>query len=224
MAGPWTFGWTPLLTIVALSLTSAIAIAGFRTFGKWKRERLEEKKIEVSLEALALAYESKHVFAAIRSRVYRNDEWAEMTTNDEFSDTVVEERKRRGPYYAVLKRIEGEKDFFARLWTLHPKFMAIFGPSTGAIFDKIHEARRMIETACELLMWSIPQPERSDKQAWDDWTQLRANIWASEFEIGKGKDKVGKLTEEFRTSVEKICRPVIDRGYKSLESPCWQFW
>jgi hypothetical protein len=124
----------------------------------------------------------------------------------------------------VLKRIEAEKDFFERLWQLHPKFMAVFGADTGEIFEKLHIARRTIESACELLMWSIPEPERNDKRACEEWVQLRADIWVSKGELGKGNDKVGKLTEEFCISIEKICRPVIDRGYKSLDASWWKFW
>ena len=32
MTGPWTFGWTQLLTIVGFLITGSIAVTGFRTF------------------------------------------------------------------------------------------------------------------------------------------------------------------------------------------------
>lgn len=53
MSDPWTFGWTQLLTIVGFIITICIAVGGFRTFGRWKREKIEEKKIEIAFEALA---------------------------------------------------------------------------------------------------------------------------------------------------------------------------
>ena len=57
----WAFGWTPLLTIIGFSITTVLGIAGIRTFGKFKRERIEERRLETAIEALALAYESKYL-------------------------------------------------------------------------------------------------------------------------------------------------------------------
>ena len=67
MNNPWAFGWTQLLTIVGMLLTLGIATTGFRTFGRWKREKLEERRIETAIDALALVYESKFIFDHIRS-------------------------------------------------------------------------------------------------------------------------------------------------------------
>jgi len=58
----WAFGSTQLLTVIGFLLTGAIAVVGFRTFEKWKREKLEEKRIEIAFEALALGYEAGFVF------------------------------------------------------------------------------------------------------------------------------------------------------------------
>jgi hypothetical protein len=63
--GPWTFGLTQLLTVVGLGM----ATLGLRTFGKWQREKIEERRIDLTLEALSLAYGSKAIFGHIRSRV-----------------------------------------------------------------------------------------------------------------------------------------------------------
>jgi hypothetical protein len=67
MNDPWAFGWTQLLTVIGMAITTTIALAGFRTFGRWRREKIEERRIELALEALSLAYESKAVFGHIRS-------------------------------------------------------------------------------------------------------------------------------------------------------------
>jgi hypothetical protein len=52
----------PVLTIIGFGITVAFGIAGFRTFRKWKREQIEERRIETAIEALSLAYQSKYVF------------------------------------------------------------------------------------------------------------------------------------------------------------------
>ena len=54
MTDPWAFGWTQLLTIGGLVLTGIVSTFGLRTFGKWQRETIEERRIEVAVEALSL--------------------------------------------------------------------------------------------------------------------------------------------------------------------------
>jgi hypothetical protein len=65
-AHPWEFGWTQVLTIIGFAITIAIAIGGFRTFGRWKRELIEERRVNIALDVLSIAHESKFVFARIR--------------------------------------------------------------------------------------------------------------------------------------------------------------
>ena len=78
MNDPWAFGWTQVFTIVGLILTGSIATAGFRTFGKWKREKLEEKRIDAAIDALTLVHESKFIFDYIRRSMTFEYEWKEM--------------------------------------------------------------------------------------------------------------------------------------------------
>jgi hypothetical protein len=104
---PWEFGTNQLLTCLGLLLTLGIAVGGFRTFQRWKREKIEETRIGVAIDTLALMYESKFVFENIRS---------EMSFPYEWQDMPEPYRKASGPFYAVLKRIEAHKDFFERAW------------------------------------------------------------------------------------------------------------
>jgi hypothetical protein len=56
---PWAFGWTQLLTIIGFCITVTIALGSFRTFNRWRREKIEEKRLDVALEALSIAYEAQ---------------------------------------------------------------------------------------------------------------------------------------------------------------------
>jgi hypothetical protein len=67
--------WTQVLTIAGFLITIGIASAGFRTFERWRREKIEEKRIDTAIEALALVYESKFVFDNIRSAMSFGHEW-----------------------------------------------------------------------------------------------------------------------------------------------------
>jgi hypothetical protein len=59
---PWAFGWTQVFTLVGFGITITIAIGGFRSFERWRREKLEERRIETAFEALTIAHETKFIF------------------------------------------------------------------------------------------------------------------------------------------------------------------
>jgi hypothetical protein len=112
MNDPWVFGWTQLLTIIGMVITTTIAIAGFRTFGRWQREQIEGRKIELALGALSLAHESKAVFGHIRTRVMYKGEGADVPNKPGESP---EHKQQRESFFAVLKRIEASNDYFTRV-------------------------------------------------------------------------------------------------------------
>ena len=112
MNDPWAFGWTPLLTVVGFFVTIGIAYFGFRTFERWKREKIEEKRIDIAIEALELAYECQEVFEMIRNPGTLGSEYADMPRRDPEDDR---EWSQRGPFYAILKRVQDRADFFERL-------------------------------------------------------------------------------------------------------------
>lgn len=208
MPNPWTFGWTQLLTIIGFIITIAIAIGGFRTFGRWKKEKIEEKRIETAIEALALAYESKFIFDHIRSPMSFGYEWKDMPD----SYGTEEQRNARGPFYAILKRIEANKDFFERAWKMEVRCTALFGPKVEEIFLLMQRARREIEVSAGMLLRE-PEPSVKSRNNLETWDRFRADIWAEYGDRAKGGDKVGQKLSEFKTKMENLCRPIIDREY-----------
>ena len=137
MGNPWAFGWTQLLTLIGFAITIGIAVGGFRTFGRWRREKLEERRIEAALDALTIAHETKFIFQNIRSPLTEGYEWADMPQWDGDTD---EKRQRRGPFFASIKRINANKEFFERVWRAQPRCMALFGPKVEETFLKLHQA------------------------------------------------------------------------------------
>jgi hypothetical protein len=218
MNEPWTFGWTQLLTIIGLVITTTIAIAGFRTFDRWKREKIEERKIELSLEGLSLAYESKAIFGHIRSRVMFGGEGADIPPKAGESD---EHKRQRQSFYAVLKRIEASNDYFARVWKLQPQFIAVFGEKTEAIFDQLHKARREIEATASAMVFEDEPFDPKDPSYKEELRGYRSTI----FGPARGAaDPVAERLDDFRTRIEALCRPVIDRTYKPTGKRWWKFW
>lgn len=208
MPTPWTFGWTQLLTIIGFVITIAIAVGGFRTFGRWRKEKIEEKRIDTAIEALALVYESKFVFDAIRSEMSYPYEWKDMPTDYGTED----QRNARGPFYAILKRIDVHRDFFERAWKIQVRCTALLGPEVEEAFLLMHRARRQIEVSAEMLLHD-PQPSLKSQDNLETWDQFRADVWPAYGRKAKGGDKVGQRLSDFKTKMEDLCRPIIGRQY-----------
>lgn len=210
MNDAWTFGWTQLLTIVGFVITVTIAVSGFRTFGRWKRELLESKRIEIALEALALAYESKYVFESIRSPMSFGYEWADMPSRAGENESA---RNSRGAFYAIRKRVFDRKDFFEGVIKLQPKMMAMFGTAVEEPFMQLHRARREVEVASEMLEKDAARGHTMEQGLRE---QLEADIWSGYGEAIETRDgdKVGRKVQEFVDGVERLCRPIVDEQYQ----------
>ncbi|MGL5164717.1 MAG: hypothetical protein ACRC9K_02375 [Afipia sp.] len=206
-SNPWDFGWTQLLTITGLITTITIAIAGFRTFGKWKREKIEEKRIDIAIEALALCYESKFIFDHIRSPMAYAAEWKDMPKGPGESDDTA---GQRGTFYATLKRIEANKDFFERAWKLQVKCTALFGPELEGTFLLLQKARRTIEVSAGML-YRDPHPQNRTPENIKLWQKWEGNVWGHATE---GEDEIANQLNEFKSKMESICRPIIDATYR----------
>ncbi|SRR6266536_1889951 len=214
-AAPWTFGLNHLLTIVGFVITIAIASFEFRTFDRWRREKIEENRIEIAFEALAIAYESRFVFQDIRARLRKSYEWQDMPDLGE----TPRRREHMGGYYAVLKRIEHHRDFFDRVRSLQPKFMVAFGSETESIFDKLHTARQTVEIACEELMSDFAELDPEDQEGREFRAQLRADTAASRNEPPTGRNRVGNMVEEFRAGIEERCQPFLKAKFNRRQFP-----
>jgi hypothetical protein len=96
MSDPWAFGWTQPLTLIGFAITIGIAAGGYQTFSRWKRQKIEERRIETAIDALALAYESKIVFQAIRSGFASNVDYKDMKGIDGESEDQTSNGARFG--------------------------------------------------------------------------------------------------------------------------------
>jgi hypothetical protein len=214
MNDPWAFGWTQTLTIVGLLLTAIVSGLGLRTFGKWKRETIEGRRIEAAVEALSLAYQAKWVFENIRAPITHEHEYEEMQGRSGESD---DSRSSRGKYFAVLKRIEGNSEFFKAVWNIQPRMMALFGPETESIFLELHKARRQIEVSAGLMYQhfareiglSLTEDNKKLRRE-----QLEDIDWA-EASAAKGGDRINAKLSVFRRGTEKLCRPIVEKGYRA---------
>ena len=209
---PWAFGWTQVLTIIGLLITMGIAIGGFRTFGRWKREKLEERRIEIAFDLLSLAYETKYVFEYIRGPASFDYEYQDMP---EVAGESLDQRRARQPFYAILRRIDRSKDFFERALKMLPRCMGMFGPGAENIFMLMHRARREIEVSAQMLAWHRTGFSPDQRQ------QMERDIWDMG-DVDKEHDRVGQKLSEFRARIEAMCQPIIAREFAPPRFARWR--
>jgi hypothetical protein len=115
-----------------------------------------------------------------------------------------------------------DKDFFERVWRLQPRCMAVFGPNVEATFIKLHQARRNIEVAAQMLAEHVREPyyELKDEATIKLYEQMRRDIWDhGNFE--PEKDRVGKLLADETVA---FARPVIEGLYEGPSNWSWKRW
>jgi hypothetical protein len=165
-----------LLTIIGFFVTIGIAYFGFRTFERWKREKIEEKRIEIAIEALALAYDSQEVFETIRNPGTFGSEYADMPHRDDEDDV---EWNQRGPFYATLKRVQAHAEFFERLAKLRPRYMALFGVPAADSFKLIREAHAFVVVSAQHLCYRpIVGPDGQNRR-----TRMECDVWDGMAEV-----------------------------------------
>jgi hypothetical protein len=195
----------PALTVLGFAITITLAIAGFRTFDRWKREKIEERRIETAIDALALVYESKIVFRTIRASMSYDYEYKAMPPIDGESEA---KKHLRGSYWVVGKRLIDNNDYFDRVWKLQPIVMAIFGERMEEVFRKLHEARALVQVASQTLAWDEPPDNTPDNRQLHK--QLRTDLWGGG---SNDNDRVQESLDAFQKGIERVCRPVVDREF-----------
>jgi hypothetical protein len=209
----------PAVTFLGFVATLGLGVTGFR---RWRRQEVEGRRIDTAIKALSIAYETKFIFDTIRSPMSFDYEWKDMPETPGETDA---QRRQRGTFYAVGKRISAHKDFFERVYKLQPRCMAMFGREAEEIFMLMHKSRRAIEVSSQMLAWKVGQYE--DHEAPDHnqafYEQCRRDIW----DVGEyqpEKDKVGKQLVKFRDRMENTFRPILGRNFKGAAEPKRQWW
>jgi hypothetical protein len=202
----------PVVALVGITVTGTVATLGLQSFEKFKREKIEERRIEVSIDALALAYEAKYVFESIRARARSNDEDDGGVIVE--GNVQVKLRDGQRAAYVVLKRLRTHEDFFESAYRLQPRFMAVFGADTDKIFHLLYDARTTLQTTATVLFeHEALELDRDDVQGKEDRRRFRDVIFRGPTEEKIG-DAISDKLDDFRIKIEGICRPVIDHQYR----------
>ena len=112
----------------------------------------------------------------------------------------------------LRRRAPGEVSYQERAWKMQVRCTALFGPQVEETFLLIQRARRQIEVSAEMLFHD-PEPTFKNQDNLETWNRFRADVWPAYGSLAKGGDEVGQKLSEFKTTMENLCRPIIDREY-----------
>ena len=122
------------------------------------------------------------------------------------------DRAMRGGSYATLMRLNAHDEYFERASRLQPKAIAVFGGGVQTPFERLNQAQKLVREAAVHLTWRIPvHPEKPSQEDFEMRMRLRGDLWTG---FGKYEDRVEKELVMFRSEVEAIFRPVIEREFR----------
>jgi hypothetical protein len=197
---------SPVVSLIGIVAASIVAICGFKSFERWKREQLEEHRIDLAIEGLAIARESKYVFGRIRNPHGFEGEWRSMPVREGESER---DRNRRGSSYATLVRLDTDKDFFERVSRFLPKAIALFGDRVESIFERLAAVENQVRDAAMQLTWQLAvHPEKPSVDDFNYRMELRAALWSG---FAGEKDRMEDELSTFRSEAEKLFRDVITK-------------
>lgn len=205
------------VALFGVIVTGGLGLWGVRSFDRWKREKIEEKRIDLAIEALAIGFKAHVVFDDIRSR-FAQKSYGDVVRVEAEDVISTAYHHRQQDYNEVLRRVEAKQPFFDEVLTIEPKFIALFGRDKEAIFKRLFRARHLIINAIDVLS-ELNGADPDATEAREERVKLRKRIFASsgtldpEDTLGP-KDEVGKLLQEFRDEIEKLCGPIVDRSFK----------
>jgi hypothetical protein len=129
------------LTIFGLLLTATIAAAGFRSFGRWRAEKLEERRIDIALETLTIMYEVSRHFEGI-TQPFGGTHISVVLYGARASTLVA---TRQEVFSNILKSAEAAEEFFAALLKVQLRYAAAFENEQSAAQQVLWQMGREID-------------------------------------------------------------------------------
>jgi hypothetical protein len=154
MASPdWNAIGEVLQGVGQIGAAVAIAFAAYigrNTFSDWKRQKQEERRIEIAERTLTLAYRLRYDFHSVRSPLIDQvelDEAENVLRQDsgDWWDQQSEELKRRArTAQAIMNRLRRHHDDWQKIWELKPLALAFFGPAAEQHLDVFWQQYRSL--------------------------------------------------------------------------------
>lgn len=120
------------------------ARVGANTFASWKRQKVEERRMDAAERILTLGYRLRSDFRDVRRRGIMAYETA--AAEKRLDETIVDwrskedaEKQRLTTAQTIMNRLWAHKEDWQQIWELKPTALALFGREVEADLQKFWE-------------------------------------------------------------------------------------
>ena len=207
MSISWTATGAMLSGWGSLAGAAAVAYAAHRaadTIGKWRRQKLTERKFDHAEAILAATYRAKDAMEVLRSPLVSGYELRqaedELKSSDEWKPSNEVERQRHVHAQALLRRMRSTEDDWESLQDTLPLAKALFSVELEQAIEELHRQRWIFRTYVDA---------RAEDQGEDkEWSKkIRANLHQSRGTLGD--DEISKAIGTSIAAIEETCLPVL---------------
>lgn len=172
--------WGEVVTAGSVAVAAISFVSGVTA---WKREFIGKRRIELAESVLAQFYEARDAVAMIRNPFSFT---GEGKSREKQPHETEEQAQALDQAYVAFERYQKREQLFADLQSTKYRFMATFGPESGAPFDELTGAVNQVLLAARTLgtsYWQNRQvhlmDEGQQKQHFDSVDKYERIFWAT---------------------------------------------
>lgn len=182
---------------------------GSQTFSSWRRQKQEERRIEVADRILTLAYKLRRNFAGVRSPLIRSYELDRARVDLEkaglgFDDPPDARQRRFQTAQAILNRLQQHNDDWSRIFELMPLARAYFGESGESHLQKLWEQYVSVVVAAE--SYGDAHEDTGRDQDREFARGVRRDMFAT---APAGEDRVAQGVDAAVAALEGLLTPIL---------------
>jgi hypothetical protein len=185
--GTWMQAWAGFAQAGAIGFA---AFKGAGAFKDWRRQKIEERRIDAAERILTLAYRVRRAIGAMRHPMMwigpLNEAEQKLRSKGVDLDSEVEARRRRIIHsQAVFDRINSFQTEWDELAAITPVAKALFGDEVENALSELGRQRNVVAAAAE----SYVDDDGSDAEF---SKKIRSDLWEALGEVGKDTDEISK--------------------------------
>lgn len=203
----------PAVSAMATIGAALVAVWGIMT---WRREHVGKKRIDLAEDVLALAYEAKDFYEAVRMPLGRE---GDGSSRQKLLDEIEAETRMLNEAFIQIERCNNRPDLFPKLRTLRYRFMAQNGRDAGKLLEELSNVRHDISRPYWKLLLRINHlrrkhsSKRGSAKYNDDlneiWEEIAREIDGFDDEASDTEDAVLRKVDQLVLDIEKICVKTI---------------
>ncbi len=203
----------PVVSAMATIGAAVVAVWGIMT---WRREHVGKKRIDLAENVLALAYEAKDFYEAVRMPLSRE---GDGSSRQKSPDETEAETRMLNEAFIQIEMCSNRPELFARFRSLRYRFMAQNGQDAGDLLEKLSNVRFDISRPYRKLLLRIKNLRRKhyrkrDSGKYNDdlneiWEEIAREIDGFDDEASDTEDTVLRKVDKLVLDIEKICVETI---------------